>query len=150
MTDPAGTLGGFAGKLSQNAAGIFRKPWTCLREAASAKAERNLLRVDHDRPFPLLDPTFREVPGYPSNFNKTRIPTRCLPAGRQGSVLGGAVQCNDEMKSHKLDRLLLFLPSYDLSNHKSLFARGVKPSQNVLTLFRFDDDNHPDPIVEGS
>jgi len=38
----AGVLGGFAGKSPHNAAGIFPKPCTCLREAASAKAGRHL------------------------------------------------------------------------------------------------------------
>ena len=38
--------------------------------------ERNLLKVEHDRPLPLLDLTFGEVHGYPSNLNETRIPRR--------------------------------------------------------------------------
>jgi len=37
-----GVLGGFAGKSPHNAADIFPKPCTCLREAASAKAGRHL------------------------------------------------------------------------------------------------------------
>jgi hypothetical protein len=37
-----GLLGGFAGKSPHNAADIFPKPCTCLREAASAKAGRHL------------------------------------------------------------------------------------------------------------
>jgi len=41
----AGVLGGFAGKSPHNAAGIFPKPCTCLREAASAKARRHLWKL---------------------------------------------------------------------------------------------------------
>ena len=64
MTDPAGTLGALAGSR-RIAAGHFPKA-----------LERNLLKVEHDRPLPLLDLTLGEVHGYPSNLNETRIPRR--------------------------------------------------------------------------
>jgi hypothetical protein len=64
MTDPGGTLGALAGSR-RNAAGHFPKA-----------LERNLLKVEHDRPLALLDLTFGEVHGYPSNLNETRIPRR--------------------------------------------------------------------------
>ena len=67
MTDPAGTL--------------------------EKALERNLLKVEHDRPLPLLDLTFGEVHGYPSNLN----PAVGGTFQGVGSVLGGAVQCNDEV-----------------------------------------------------
>src|SRR4030042_146350 len=41
----AGVLGGFAGKSPHNAAAIFPKPCTCLREAASAKAGRHFWKL---------------------------------------------------------------------------------------------------------
>ncbi len=105
MTDPAGTLAGTGSKASN-------KPWTCLREAASAKAGRNLFNVEHVRPLPLLDLTPGEVLGYPFNSNKTCIPRRCLPAGRQGSVLVGSAQCNDEINSTLKPVLLSHSISY--------------------------------------
>ncbi len=38
--------------------------------------ERHPLSVKHNHPLPLLNMTFGEVLGYPSNVNKTRIPSR--------------------------------------------------------------------------
>jgi len=38
--------------------------------------ERNILKVEHDRPLPLLDFTLGEVLGYPFDSNKTRVPRR--------------------------------------------------------------------------
>jgi len=64
MTNPAGTLGAHAGSR-RIAAGQFPKA-----------LERNLLKVEHDHPLPLLDLTFGEVHGYPFNLNETRIPRR--------------------------------------------------------------------------
>ena len=57
--------------------------------------ERNLLKVDHNRPLPLLDLTFGEVYGYPSTLN----PAEGGTFQGLGSVLAGAVQCNDEDNS---------------------------------------------------
>jgi len=80
MTDPAGTLGAHAGSR-RIAAGQFPKA-----------LERNLLKVEHDHPLPLLDPTLGEVHSYPSNLNETRIPRRwkCFrrgcPMQRSGKV----------------------------------------------------------------
>jgi hypothetical protein len=47
-------------------------------ETLEKALERNLLNVEHDRlpPAAGLDLTLGEVLGYPSNFNKPRIPRR--------------------------------------------------------------------------
>jgi hypothetical protein len=71
--------------------------------------ERNLFNVRHKRPLPLLDLALGEVLGYPCHFNKTRIPRRRLPAGRQGSVPGGSAQCNNEIKGASLCLNILLL-----------------------------------------
>ena len=52
------------------------------------------MKVERDRPLPLLDLTFREVHRYPSNLN----PAAGGTFQGVGSVLGGAVQCNDQGK----------------------------------------------------
>lgn len=52
--------------------------------------------------------------------------------------------------SDKFDRLLLLLRFSDLTDDKRLFAKRMKPPQDVFDLFRSDDEDHSNPVVEGS
>ena len=84
--------------------------------------ERNLLNVEHDRLLSLLDLTL-EVHSCPSNLNETGIPRRCLPAGRQGSVPGGSVQCNDEVE----------LPASSATPSKATARRTATPTSTTAS-----------------
>ena len=53
-------------------------------------------------------------------------------------------------RSDEFDGVLFLLRLPDLADDKGLLSHGVKPSQNVLRLFRLDDENHSNPVVEGS
>jgi hypothetical protein len=113
------------------------------------------MNVEHDRPLPLLDLILGEVLGYRSHSNKTRIPRRCLPAGRQGSVPGRPVQRNDEANSF----FRIFLsknPFHGFVKIRSDVVRFDLPGLSQigplsLSVSRKNQNaSHPEGVAEGN